>query len=475
MSVLLSVCGVFLCLSAFAQPLDLEEALRRVDQDSPRLAAFHWELNAAEARVLQASLRPNPELSLEVEDIRLGGGGGGPAGESEAGLTFEGGLAPLAGISQGGSNENIGRLRGAEITLSIAQLIELGGKRARRIALATREQQAVAQEYTLLRAEVLAEAAQSFAAVLAAQEQRALAQELLSLLQNTGESIRLRVQAGKVAPLELKRAQTATRLQESQLREREAILNAARIALAGHWGAAEVDFAQAEADFTTLSPLPPLDVLLQRAEANPEVLRWAEETAVRQARIALEKGQARPDLTVRLGLRTKGIAGEDESGWRLGTEGISRWQSRGSREERENALVLELAMPLPLFNRNQGAIQEAEALARRGEAERAASLAAARNLITSLHGTLQGVAGNLQLLRETVLPVAEAAADGARLAYREGKLGLLEMLDTEAALMEARERRVELLSAWHRDHLVLEQTLGGSILDVSSETADKKE
>jgi len=35
----------------------------------PRLAAFGWEVRAGEARTLQASLPPNPELGIEVEDF----------------------------------------------------------------------------------------------------------------------------------------------------------------------------------------------------------------------------------------------------------------------------------------------------------------------------------------------------------------------------------------------------------------------
>ena len=45
-------------------PKAVETALR----DNPRLAGYPLEFQAAEGRALQASLRPNPELSVDVEN-----------------------------------------------------------------------------------------------------------------------------------------------------------------------------------------------------------------------------------------------------------------------------------------------------------------------------------------------------------------------------------------------------------------------
>ncbi|MCL4692288.1 MAG: hypothetical protein KJ060_07235, partial [Candidatus Hydrogenedentes bacterium] len=64
---------------AFTEPggtLTLEQAIHAALQGSPKLAAFDWDLRAADARVLQASLRPNPDLEFEIEDIRLNSGPG---------------------------------------------------------------------------------------------------------------------------------------------------------------------------------------------------------------------------------------------------------------------------------------------------------------------------------------------------------------------------------------------------------------
>ena len=68
--------------AAFTEPtgtITLEQAVYAALQGSPRLAAFDWELRAADwGGILQAGSRPNPELSLEIEkcaaEIRAGRG-----------------------------------------------------------------------------------------------------------------------------------------------------------------------------------------------------------------------------------------------------------------------------------------------------------------------------------------------------------------------------------------------------------------
>ena len=72
---------------------------------SPELGVFPYDLRAADARVLQAGLRPNPELQVGVEEF---------AGRGE----------------RSGFNAT-------ETTVQIGQPIELGGKRIKRTRVAS--------------------------------------------------------------------------------------------------------------------------------------------------------------------------------------------------------------------------------------------------------------------------------------------------------------------------------------------------
>jgi outer membrane protein TolC len=84
--------------------ITLQQALSLGLMQNPELASFSWEMRSAEARTLQAGLLPNPEISAEVENI--------------------GGARELKGFN------------GAENTIQINQLFELGGKRSKRKKLA---------------------------------------------------------------------------------------------------------------------------------------------------------------------------------------------------------------------------------------------------------------------------------------------------------------------------------------------------
>jgi len=104
----LALLFAFDAITAEPSPLTLDAALARAQRESPLLEGFAWELRAADGRVVQAGLRPNPELSIEVEEIPLG---------------------PRGGAS----------LSDAELTIGLAQQIELGRKRAHRTSKAREE------------------------------------------------------------------------------------------------------------------------------------------------------------------------------------------------------------------------------------------------------------------------------------------------------------------------------------------------
>ena len=84
--------------------LSLSEALSLALLHNPELASFAWEVRASEVRMLRAGLLPNPDIGVEIENF--------------------------AGSGERSSFDQ------TETTLALSQLIELGGKRMKRRALA---------------------------------------------------------------------------------------------------------------------------------------------------------------------------------------------------------------------------------------------------------------------------------------------------------------------------------------------------
>ena len=288
----------------YVEELALGDALARALKFNPSLAAYAWQVRAREAAALQAGLLPNPELSVEAENV-FGSG------------DFSGTGA-------------------AETTALLSQLIELGGKRAKRREVAALGTDLAEWDYQSRRLEVLTQTGKSFISVLAAQRGLEQAEELSRLAENFFTTVSERVEAGKVSPVERHRAQVTLSAARVALAQAETRLTAARRRLAAAWGSSQPGFGRAAGRLGDLQPLPSQEAVEKLLVRNPDLARWETEIAQRNAALGLARSRRIPDLTVSLG-------------------------ARNFRETDDNAAVLGFSIPLPVFNRNQGGIGEARA------------------------------------------------------------------------------------------------------------------
>jgi cobalt-zinc-cadmium efflux system outer membrane protein len=147
-----------------AGELTLRDALSASLLRNPELAAFSWEVRIREARALQAGALPNPELSVEVENVAGTG-------------------------AYHGSDRS-------ESTLALGQRLELGGKRSKRRRVAELDARMAGWDYELGRVAVFADVVDAFANVLAAQRELELSEELLVLARASLDSVSRQVRAG---------------------------------------------------------------------------------------------------------------------------------------------------------------------------------------------------------------------------------------------------------------------------------------
>ena len=199
--------------------LTLPQVMAAVLEHSPDLAVYSYDIRAAEARQIQAGLRPNPEISLSIEDISLGNSDKTATHTFTQGAGFgASGLSPAWSWEKGSEKSKGGAFRDAEYTLSLSQLIELGGKRMKRMALAAQDKTVFTWEYEIARADILEKAVEAFVTVLSAQETARLDDELVHLADQVLRTVAARVEAGRVSPLEEKKA--ATTLESTRLAAR---------------------------------------------------------------------------------------------------------------------------------------------------------------------------------------------------------------------------------------------------------------
>src|SRR5215204_5468198 len=251
--------------------LTLPEALALALTENPELGPFAWQARANEARILQAGLRHNPELGLQVEDI-LGTG------------SFSGG-------------------REAQTTLQLSQVIELGGKRSARAEVASQSRGIMRSEYELKRVEVLGDVTQRFIQVVANQHALDLALTNRQLTEDALRTVQERVTAGKGSALEERKAQVALARGEVLLEGARHELNAARKKLAASWRSSRPVFEKAEADLFSRKPVPSFEGFATRISKSPEIARLVSEKKLREAEIKLADARRVPNVTASGGLR----------------------------------------------------------------------------------------------------------------------------------------------------------------------------
>jgi cobalt-zinc-cadmium efflux system outer membrane protein len=383
--------------------LRLQDALAAALLRNPELATDAYELRAREAARVQAGAYPNPTASLELEDF---------AGSGE----FRG-------------------VRSAQTTLQLGQLIELGGKRAARVGLASADRDLAAWDYEVRRIDVLSRTTNGFVDVLAAQERLRLADESLELARTVQRVASLRRREGLASPAEEIRAEIHVDIAGVEREHTEHELATARQALAATWAGETARFERAEGDLAVLPAVPSSAELERRLEASPDVARWQTELARRGALREQAKSARVPDLALSAGPRR--LSGPEDT-----------------------ALVVGITIPLPLWNRNRGAIEEAEhRLAKVAAEARTARVRSATDLATAQVELLASTE-EAHLLRTRVLPGIERAVDIMRSGYEGGRFAQIEVLDAQRARVEALEQYLRALTEAHHSAQRIERLTG---------------
>ena len=197
-------------------PLTLREALALALMQSPELAAYAWDVRVQESRILQAGRLPNPVLSAALEDL----------GGSAPGATRVSVIQP-------------------QTTIQMSQLVELGGKRTARQHLAHLTRDIAEWDFETARIDVLTRVTRVFIDVLASQQALALSRQTMQLVEHTQETVRARVTAGVVSPIEQTKAEVALAGARIEAERARRALEADRRRLAALWGGADAAFESA--------------------------------------------------------------------------------------------------------------------------------------------------------------------------------------------------------------------------------------
>ena len=393
---------LFVSNSHAADSISLDDAIVSTLTRSPELLAFNYALDAQDGRIVQAGLSPRPELGVSVENV-LGTG-------------------------------NARGLSGVEATVSIAWVLE-GGLRQRRIDTARAGSQVLAAEADVMRLDAAAETARHYTEALAQQMRRDIADQALTLAEQTVAAIRARVDAGTTLTAELSRAQAALARRVLYREDIDHELEAAYHRLAAQWGELSPAFSHVEGDPLNLPTLAPFTELVSRIDQNPELSRYLSEQRLHDAKLRLAQAQS------------QGL-------WRFNA-GIKRMQSTS-----DTGFVAGITIPLNRGNNNQGRIAEARANLQRSVASEDAARVRIQTALLVLYLELEHSIHRVDALRDNVIPRFEKALSESRRAYELGRYSYLEWLQAQNDVLDSRSELAEASIQAHLRMIEIERLTG---------------
>lgn len=360
--------------------LDLRQIVEIAKRDNKDLQAARYAVEIGRARLLQAGLLPNPRFDL--------------SGRSDFAFKNEGEYARSVAVSQ---------------QFPIAGRI-LRQKDVARVDVALAQAEVAEAERRLA-----ADVAGGVYRLLVIDRQIQSRDELMGVEEKLAKATRDRLKAAEVSELDVNTVQ----LDLQRLAQERALLQSQRHSLLvslntliGRPAAASLSISEPLPEAETLANVEQLQA--KALESRPD-LRMALLSADRaQAEKALAKAQRWEDWSVGLGLEQDKLV-------------IDGAPPQGS----SRAIGLSLSIPLPLFNKNQGLIAEAEASAERAKAR----IGALRLGITSEVASAHAEALNLQQLlnqyRQGLLPVSARNVQLAQKGYGQGLVSILEVVQAQ--------------------------------------------
>lgn len=377
-----------LCAPISAQhssQLTLDDAFRRALDSHPDLARFKYRRDALEAGVDDARLGPALTVSAEVENVA--------------------GTGAASGLEQ------------AEITLSLASVLEGSSKRAARMAVAQRNVDALALEQEARRLDVLAEVARRYLDVVASQERERIAADDVQQRERAVDPAARLVRAG-ASPDSTRLMAVAAAARARLDRERaRAELTSARQRLAISIGERAPSFEQVTGDVSSPLTVPSFDALAALLDKTPDLARFADEKRLREARLQLAESDRSADWEWQIGVR------------RL--EATDDW-----------AAVAGVSIPLGSASRARPAIRAARAELAELDLERGIEQLSLQATLAEAHAHLSSSAIEVSIADQDVLPALEQASKAAERAYVAGAASYLEWTQVQTDHSTARRERL---------------------------------
>ncbi len=390
-----------------AAPLTLDDAIARVAQYHPDLRLAQAQRPVWEARRDAAGLSPPLTVGVELENA-LGSG-------------------DARGVDA------------AEVTVTLAGVLERGGKLDARRAVAQANLDSLAPQRETARLDLMAEVARRYLAVTDARQQLRIAETDIEQRRRAVAAARLRLQAGASPESVLMTAQAMLAQAELDRDRARQMDQSARAALSALWRQREPGFDVVTGDPMQLPALQDFTVLAEELQRTPELAVLAGERRIREAQVQLARTQARPDVS-----------------WQVGV--------RNARDTRDTSLVAGFSLPLGSVRRAEPEIRAAEAELALNSVEREARALQLYATLAEAHGRYLTSRLEVTRMARDVLPQLQRAENAAEKAWRAGAISYMEWAQLQAMRIDARQRQLEAAIAAQTALIEIQRLTGQSMV-----------
>lgn len=346
-------------------------------------------------------------------------------------------IGTLSAFTQGRNLGNSGAL-----ISQIQQLFELAGKRGYRIESAGYGTQSVEAAFEDAVRQLTFAVKDSYNRVQLAQRRLALAEENRDRFSRILDVNTIRFKKGYIAEVDLIRirlqfidfqSQVIQSLQEGEtaradLRQLLRVSPATQLELTS-----EFDYKRIDPDISRLRTA--------ALDARPDVRSKRFTMSQREADLKLARAYRIPDVTVGAGYAFQGPKGPDNPG----------------------QVALNLGVPLPLFNRNQGGIMQAEVAVQSAEADLNKTLNQVENEVDVAYKNLLQSRRLVEAFLGGVLDDARSTFTIVERAYERGGATILDLLDAARTSRTIQQNYFEALFNYQRNVIQLESAVGQEI------------
>lgn len=336
----------------------------------------------------------------------------------------------------------------SETYVSVSQRFEWPGLRRARVDAAVQLAEAANADERADSLRLLFELAEAYTHAVAASQRRNLLQSVTEIFRQADRANEFMLTQGEASGYHVRRLKVERARYENRLAVAELDAADARRRLAV--------LIQPQGNASQIYPSDPLrdvptdlafETALQRARTQRAELESARtDVEAAQASLTLARQDRLPEPTVTAGYKS---------------------QSDGFK-----GLFLGTSVPIPLFDRNTGAILARQQRLQAAQTRLALVEARVEQDVRRAYETYASLSDRVDLITQGLLGEADELLHAARVGYDEGEMSLVELLDAAEAYRDARVSSLELLADFQIAYFDVLRAAGGSINGISFTTTD---